>query len=93
MNQEQFAVFLGYDSITSGVRAISRWENGREPRGASLRRLCARTGKSAGFFLGTEDAEEEARLGRLEQAEAALELMIAGLRAKKLELAEREVPA
>ena len=56
MSRAEYAEFLGYTHIESGVRRIQRWESGDAPRTArALSLLCGATGRRASFFLGQEE--------------------------------------
>lgn len=65
-SQEEFAHQVGV-----ATRTVQRWEAGEySPRYSGALKLSRATGKSAAFFLGEDDAEEEeaARVARMAQA-------------------------
>jgi hypothetical protein len=56
MTRPEYAEFLGYKNIETGIRQIHRWESGDVPRTAkALSRLCGATGRRAAFFRGDAD--------------------------------------
>jgi len=57
MSRAEYAEFLGYEHIESGIRQIHRWESTGVPSTSAkaLSRLCGATGRRASFFTGSSE--------------------------------------
>lgn len=55
MTQWEYAEFLGFQKVSSGLRQVQRWERVGVRTADALSRLCGATGRPASFFLGQEE--------------------------------------
>ena len=84
MTRPQYAAFLGFENIESGVRQIHRWESAGVPKNSAqaTSRLCGATGREESYFTGQrDDSSRPKSLSVEERLEAAITEATASLMA------------